>query len=324
MLEFLISILLVGSLFVLYQALRYSREVKIKESVLARNLERLNQRKLASLQELEMAAQASAAAVKESKRGALGLGQFGDFLSHIAESLMVFIPGGVDLLEAIDRKLLMAGRPSRMRAEDYIVFSLVIVAIAGVFALFLHAIGLSVFVSLAVVAIALYYVATRPTAWAKDRISRARSDLPSVIDATIVALSGASPNLITALRLVTRGTSERWRNKVLVQELSRVLEEVETLRRPIPEALRAMGERMGAEEIRSFANTLASIQEGAAGLENLRQASDFAFITWTEEINDLIEKSQLQAIIGLGVQLLALLVVLLGAMAITALSEIKF
>lgn len=173
-------------------------------------------------------------------------------------------------LTDIDKKLTMAGRPLNLSAEHFVALR-VVAAVVGAIGLVLlssstDGVGTN---SVVFAALGMFIGWLFPEMWLnstiRERQKSIQNELPGVLDILVITTE-AGLGFDAAIRRICSTTKG-----VLVDEFSKVLDDIQ-LNKPRSEALRAMAERCGVDDLNMFLKSLIQAEKlGASGIAKALQ-----------------------------------------------------
>lgn len=203
--------------------------------------------------------------------------------------------GGQGILDKIEEKLILSGRPHGWYAQDYIAFVTLFLGGTIILGAILVQGGLPGLLYVLLVAFVGYYCWWELTGRIESRQEQARFELPYFLDELVMSLSSGASSLDLVLREVVSGDSAteggKHDQRVLVTEFRRAYQEVASQTRTFDEAYRAAAARIQVQPISDLVEVLIQGQSGGAPiLDILRDMSDNVYNQYEQDVNTLIKK----------------------------------
>jgi len=203
--------------------------------------------------------------------------------------------GGIGILERIDEKLILSGRPHGWYAQDWIAFAfLVLVGSVAGGGLMVQA-GLPKIIYLFLVGFACYYAWWELVYRIKKRQEQVSFELPYLLDELIMNISSGAGSLDLVLRDLVAGDTAfagaTSNERILVTELRRAYQEATNQARNFADAYRAAANRIQVQAVDDLVEVLIEGQAGGAPiLSILRDMSRQIYIQYEQDVATLIKK----------------------------------
>jgi Flp pilus assembly protein TadB len=219
------------------------------------------------------------------------LAQVGEQVSSLALSGS----GGRGILDKIEEKLILSGRPHGWYAQDYVAFVFLTMGSVMIFGALMVQAWLPGFWYLLLVALTGAYCWYELNGRIASRQEQARFELPYFMDEMIMNLSSGSSSLDLVLREVVSGDSAQAGGtsdeRVIVTEFRRAYQETSSQTRNFEDAYRAAAARIQVQPISDLVEVLIQGQSGGAPiLSILRDMSDNVYSQYEQDISTLIKK----------------------------------
>jgi len=219
------------------------------------------------------------------------LGRFGSALSN----LLLGGSDGSGVMQKIDEKLILSGRPYGWHAQDWVAFAFLLVGGSVVGGGLLVQTGIPPAIYLLLVVLAVVYSWWELNGRIKKRQEQARFELPYLLDELIMSLSSGAGSLDLTLRDVLAGDTATMgrtaEERVLVTEFRRAYQESSTQARSFAEAYRAAANRIQVQPVDDLVEVLVEGQSGGAPILNiLRDMSRQVYIQYEQDVTTLIKK----------------------------------
>lgn len=219
-------------------------------------------------------------------------------LSRIGEqvsSLALSGAGGRGILDKIEEKLILSGRPHGWYAQDYVAFVFLAMGSSLIFGALLVQSWLPGFWYLLLVAFTGGYCWYELNGRIASRQEQARFELPYFMDEMIMNLSSGASSLDLVLREVVSGDSAvgggTSDERVIVAEFRRAYQETASQTRNFEDAYRAAAARIQVQPVSDLVEVLIQGQSGGAPILNiLRDMSDNVYSQYEQDISTLIKK----------------------------------
>lgn len=279
----LISILVALSVYMMYSGLAKKRQDQATASAAAKRLQAFQAQSRLGSELLEQEERAS------NEKSSLFL------LGERISSVIFQGSGGAGILERIDEKLILSGRPHGWYAQDWLAFAFMAVVGSIVVGGLMVQAGLPAWLYLFLVGFACYYSWWDLTYRIKKRQEQVGFELPYVLDELIMSLSSGSGSLDLVLRDLVAGESATEgatnNERILVYELRRAYQESTNQARNFADAYRAAARRIQVQQVDDLVEVLIEGQAGGAPILNiLRDMSRQIYIQYEQDISTLIKK----------------------------------
>lgn len=205
-----------------------------------------------------------------------------------------------DVLSWLDRQLTLAGRPGGWSAQEAIVFNLMIWAVGTLVAIMSISAGLPRWLVVIVLLTVFSYPYLKLRAMINRRQEQAKLEMPAFINDLIMGIGSTSGTLDEAIGRVVRDPTATGSDRILVREFAQAFAEYRHGNRDREQALRAVAERLGVDNVRNFVEALIEgLRSGTSVKHILQSQSTQAQAVFEQDMKAFIARKESSFIIGL-------------------------